>query len=146
MRPKKPLTEPQMTVMTGGRRAKWPWGRTAPDRRLSDLEHQKAVRHAQISIVHDRAREAVARIEKSIEAIESEMETVRSFQLLERRERCKELAYRLAEAGIDRIADVDACGDIASIEKMEAQLRRELERSEGASGEAADEIDEFFRT
>lgn len=132
--------------MAGRARAKWPWGRLAPERRLRELQHQKEVRQAQIPIIEDRAREAIARIAKSIEAIEADMEVAREFQILERREQCKELAYTLAEYGIQRIEEVNACATIEDLDALKRRLAEEIRNAGRKDEDAVDEIESFFKT
>lgn len=103
----------------------WPWGRTAPARRLRDL---KAAREAQLGrkkIIDDQAREAHRRVDLMIVEIERQIELAQKCLEIDLRAQNKRIAYQLQAHGIEMIERVDAAEDQ---EAVAAELREILDR------------------
>jgi hypothetical protein len=96
-----------MAISRGG----WPWGRASPQRRLTELCAMEEAIVAQKKIIEDQAKEAIRRLDLKREGITQQKAIVRLCFAEDLRAKNKDLAYRLAQRGIDLIEEVDAAED-----------------------------------
>lgn len=118
----------------------WPWGRTPPGARMRDISKMIDRTKAQIPIIEDQAREAIRRLEKNIEVLQAQMETARGFLIEEARAENKQIAYELAELGIDRIGRVDEVDDQDALKEELLKLLEEAKQADSISPGGLDDF------
>lgn len=119
----------------------WPWGRTSPRQRISDIRKMIARNEAQILIVQDQAAEAVRRIQLNNEALEEQARIASGFIAEELRQENKKIAYELLEYGVNKLDEVEQHQDQEALAK---QLRHLLEEIKKTGGPDEGIVDDFL--
>lgn len=123
-----------MSALTHIPRGAWPWGRTAPSRRIRDLEAARAAQLARKKIIDDQAREAHRRADLNIGEIERQIAVARTCLEEERRARNKEIAYRLQALGVEAIERVENAPDQEALGRELAGLLAAAEKDAVMAG------------